>query len=359
MPKTLLALLLILPLWTHAHSANWDLCAHLLKGAGIRAGLPNPKQRKMAMGLELLKIKPRDAGNLRVMVVEDEIKELSRANLAHLLAEIPEPPSIRLSPEQKASLREMVQGLSFLAVHPITDETNGPIEPSSDFYANLVGGSKTVGLKVVATAMPDRVSSLQGLLISDHARAKEDFIREYGLVLPAFGTAVQVWNFFNQWHPEILQEIVTINRYNIPARVKTPQEFAQYLSAPYVANEVFPGHSLSVRLAPAKENLHRFVLTVSDAEIFYRHALMVYMQLQIEVGLKSPAEFERVWLQPGGAGSLLQSALEAYGWPEGAQVRVPLNLPSYSILRYSEIRAKDPRLEFRKDSRRLDHTQMP
>lgn len=359
MPYILIFLITMTPLWSHAHSADWELCAAVLKGAGIRANLPNPRQRQMAQGLELLKLKPPEAGNLRVMVVDEEIKELSRSNLTRLLSEIPEPPLIRLSPEDRARLEEMTASLSFLGVLPLAPEMIGPIEPTADFYSQLIGGSKTVGVKVVATPTPTRLESLQGILYKDHIRADADFVRQFGFVVPGFANASQVWNFYNQWQPDVLPEIVKRNRYNLPAQIKTPEEFAQYLSTPGVAAQVFPDHALPDRLAPAKENLHRYLLTVPDAEVFYRHALLVYLQLKIEVGYNSMNDIERLWRIPGQAGLLLQNALQAYGWPEGAEIRLPLNLPRYYILRYSEIRPKDPRTEFRKDSRRLDHKQMP
>ncbi len=359
MPYIFALALFLAPTCSFAHSSKGEeACLRILSGEGFRANQPSSSQRQMAMGLELLKIKTPDAGNVRTMIVNEEIRELSRANLNRFIEEIPRPPTIKVTPEQQARIEEMAASLTFISVARYQPDMIGPIGPTDDLYSRLVGGSKTVGLRVIATPKPNELQSLQGLLYGDSIRADAEFVRRYGVVVPDFSNVIQLLNFFAKWQPESLEQVVKINRYNLPTNVRTVSQFRQYLN-PSRMSEILPDHALPTRLAPLKENFHLYLLTVPDAEIFYRHMLIVYMQLAIEVGLRSMMDYERAWSLPGWAGYLFQEAMQAAGWPEGASVRVPLNLPHYGIIRYDEVRPPDPRANFRRDTRRLDHKHMP
>ncbi len=331
-------------------------CMQMLSGLGTKSGQPTPNQRYLALGIEILKIKPPVTDSVPFVDVLSETRELSRANLSRLLAELPQPLPLRLTEDESDRIEEMAASLVPVAVTAHLPASHGPILPSHDFYANFVGGSKTVGLKYVATPYPRQISYFRAQVTVDSARPAEQFINQFGLVMPQFSYPAHILAFFAKWEPEAIEDVVQLNRYNLPHSVKSADQFLRYLGMSEVANQVLPEHALYKRLAPLRERLHRYAMLPSDAAVFFRHAVQLYMAHAIETGHKTMADFEKLFAVEGGAGFIFADGLRFVGWDEGAAVRVPLNVPVYSILRVNEIA---PQQRLLLDRRRIDHKDMP
>lgn len=363
MLKLLLIPLLLASAFTRAHDTSTPAlsmadCMKMLSGDGTRAGQPTPSQRQMVTALEVQKLKPPTPDNVHFIDATASLRELSQINLEALKHRLGYPELKKINRGRLEKIQAMAQSLKSIAVIKRNSEVDGPVTPTPDFYSNLVGGSKTVGLKLIVTPEPHRLHTLAGQISSDHNRANADFIRDFAFVLPNFSSAKSLIKFFEMWDPAALSEVIQVNRYNLPVNVRTAEQFQHYISSHSAI--VFPETALYPRLAPLRERLHQYLLTPEDAEKFVRHAVELYMVLSVEQGLKPFGKLEELFNSPGGPGYFYSEAMKLVGWTEGVAVKAPLNLPHYLILRRSEVLPlAHSRVRSPMDSRRLDHKGQP
>lgn len=340
-----------------AHNAFREDCIRALAGdrEDDLPSRPNHRQRQMVTAYELMKLKPRS--NENVINFASDLPELSRQNLHRLLSQIVKVSRSKMSDEDALKVEDWAANLSVVGLTRLIEPFSGPIRPRADFYSALVGESKTLGLELAGTENPAQITSLRSHVKIDQFRAPDAFIRQYGIVLPHFTEPYSLYEFFAKWDPDHEEELIRINRYNLPSSALDKTKFREFLTAA-MAEQVFPLHSLYHRMAPLRENLYKFVLTVNDAEVFFRHVVEAYITICIESESATMEEFEKQWNKKGGPGYIFDEALEAAGWVEGAAVRVPINLPLYTIVRAAEVRGP-LRLPRALDSRRLDHDSKP
>ncbi|MBY0315339.1 MAG: hypothetical protein K2Q26_07455 [Bdellovibrionales bacterium] len=168
--------------------------------------------------------------------------------------------------------------VEFFYVRPYLDFGKGvfpPIVNSRDmvrhgfpqeasFYTTLVQESGTVGFKVIIhdrssvpfEHSPQRFGSQ--LVLSSKNRS------EFDLIVPRFWSAHEMISFFATWKPQLIEDFVKMNRFNLPSRIKTAGDFLDNLGS--VATT---GLNLDVLHRALKE----WILTPPHYESLYRWAL--------------------------------------------------------------------------------------
>jgi hypothetical protein len=314
-------------------------CFEVLENKSPQHSRPSPLQREAANSLELLKLEASDpAANIHELKSSLKIEELSRINLKRLEQRLRYWANVRSEENDKIDVA--LRTVEFVAVRRL--EGQEPIfKPENDFYNKLTGNHRTVGVKWGAKPRGNDFG-VSNQFASDIAIIDRKFTAKFGFVLPEFDSAAELIELFAEWDPQILEHVIQSNRMNLPSNVNSVPTFIKYIHSE-TGDKVFSEAELYQRLAPLRTQLHRYLLTDSDAETLSRLALKLHILKVVEGGETLEEALVLLKARPAKA---LHDALKAVGL-DSLQMRIPLTITAenVTILRHREIMQQQPQMQ--------------
>ncbi len=336
---------------------------HLISQAKPDSKYVTAGQRAMALALDLAKMKPVSESNVFNLTAAADLAQLSHENLGRMLSRIQEiypiDKDFKFSPEVLRGIDlilNRIELMNILAVDPEDDPPEGPI-PSDfqaryDYFAAFFDPAHSVGFRIVARESDGRADHLSMFRRLSSIRLNDNFAREYGYTLPRFNTTRTLIRFFAKWQPEAIQRLIHRNRYNLPAQVRSIDEFLEYLDN-VGESTIFPYDKLYTRLSALREELHRYVLTPADAEVFIISAYKYYLMYAISSGQMSWSQFDSWSRQPGFLQNQVNDEFTKFIMTDGYVIRIPIEVPASQYYYLPPIEL-EPRALLSIDSRRLE-----
>lgn len=277
----------------------------------------------MALLIEIAKIQPPGRGGVFELRQIEKFNQLSESNRLRLEAAVTDTFLPKLSDDSSKQIRRYVDNIEFAFL----SENVSP--NSDDFFFKLLGGTRLTEFKIFAIPRGGPLTSFHNRIYSDRVRLEPSFAH-HGFVMPRFSGARNLINFFLSWNPNSVEELQRQQRYGLPRTVQSLEDFVVHLMASPLTN-FFPDDKLRDRLAPLREPLSSFTLSLADAEIFFKSVLTHYLLHKMDIDSWDLARVDSAFREPGGVDDLFQGALNWIQW-DGASLHVPLKIP------FSELR---------------------
>jgi hypothetical protein len=155
----------------------------------------------------------------------------------------------------------------------------------------------------------------------------KDFVNRFGFVTPAFFTAGDLIEFFRIWEPEALTPFFRSNRFALPADVGDLDELQVYERL--TGETLFPPEDFLRSMRVLRARMHRYVLTMEDADTFMRAALQRWLIRQASLSENGSFRYYlSMWSSPSRSEELFRTKfLPGIGWMEGIHLRVPGSVP--------------------------------
>lgn len=371
----------------HTENVNWyttgqdtkiNLSARYILNLWERWKNTSDRQRDASLSLEIMKLSPKSEASAHQWDGDVLLSRLSQENLRRLLTELNEKypinPAILQKTETVQAAQKLAQDFHLEYLRPYEEvlptgyypaiaserELNRhSIHTETSFFSKFLDGSSTVGFSLMASRMDETLFFLNGKHPKTAIRLDPGFAENHGFLMPMFKSLENVLEFMKAWEPEAAQALLRQNRFSLPRDVNTLDKFFPYAEAH--SDQIFPEHNLYVNLAPFRQKLNKYILTINDGRTFLHQAFVHFVLwrasedprrgLQITaLEMAETAGFQNVFHH---------QFLNWLGWSGGISLRVPTVVTpnQFSILRIEPL--SYGRNYALPQDRRVDKTGMP
>ncbi len=185
--------------------------------------------RNANLALELKDLAPESEATVFSLRGREELKKRSAQNLIRLKIRLSE--RIPLLGQPDPATKERIEVLhSNITLHYLmrdrrTKHTglHGPLASARElarlqlsqipeFYSDLVGSSRSVPFRIIATKAKSAPYSLNAQVPFDALRLNNELAEDAGFVVPSFENQIELIRFFYEWEPELIPTLLQHNR---------------------------------------------------------------------------------------------------------------------------------------------------
>lgn len=354
-----------------------DLAARYLLNLWENWKNTSERQRDASLSLEIMKLSPQGEPAPHQWNGDVALSRLSQENLKRLLAELneryPLSPWVFQKPELIAVAQRLAQDLHLQYLRQYEEalptgyypaiaserELNRHrlfVQPS--FFSKLLDESATVGFSVMASKMDESLFFFNGKFAMSSIRLDPSFAEDHGFMMPMFTSLENIFSFMKAWEPDTAQTLIRQNKFSLPRDINGTEKFFQYLEAH--GDKIFPEHNMYVKLAPFRQSLHKYILTVNDGRTFLHQAFVHFVLWKASEDPRRGAQ--NIALESAETAGLQnvfhRRFLDWLGWSGGIALRVPTVVTpnQFSILRIEPLRYGR---SYGLPDRRVDKSGMP
>lgn len=273
-------------------------------------------QREIALTAELAKLQPE---HLRGQVVPSRqwLVEQSEQNLEDLLMHLhqryPVSKALTLKTEWAPVVNQLVSNINlhfWNYHHPNIESPKDPMVSQHElekfgirtgrpnFYASLIGSGRSLGMFVTVAAQGVIPAEFETTYDRHHVHGDSRVIAEQGYVVPSFKNEHEAVKFMDRWHAN---ELHALDNWFEPTRKQ----------------EVF---------ATLANQIHKYVLTVKDAETLIQEGMRHFLFYSLASGHTNAVELQKLAQSRYGLQALFQkNFLEFLGWTDMV-ARIPIGL---------------------------------